>query len=437
MKRTRLIAFVALLGIFVGAGINLVWVPVEATDGPLTVASNLRVRTDENGYLLLTGAVAGATPGPLTNFGNIRLRTDENGYLLTAVVSGTLTPTNLYADSICVDQANFDACLSRLSANIMRMSAGDIFAVNDGTAGAPPFTFVSETTLGLRYQGSGVAEWVGGVFQLAGNIRPSVNGGQDIGSSTRLFGTNYAQVFSSIRSAIGVTSTDGLTLTNPTAAAAGAQQMPPRIRFDGFGWKTDATAASQAVSFINELLPVQGAAAPTANLLWKYAVNGGAYATVLTLTSAGGISTLGAISSGGLTIAGAYGVPNIVAQARATAQTGVNASVATYTVGAADGTFEVSANCLVTTSTNHSFSLDVTYTDEGNTARTLILPVVQLAGTFATGGLITNVTGAGPYESAVLHIRAKAATAITVRTSAGGTYTTVTYNVDGTIKQVG
>ena len=88
-------------------------------------------------------------------------------------------------------------------------------------------------------------------------------------------------------SALGVTSTDGLILANSTAASAGTQQMSPRLRFDGFGWKTDATASSQAVSFINELLPVQGAAAPTANLLWKYAVNGGAYSTIATLNSAG------------------------------------------------------------------------------------------------------------------------------------------------------
>jgi hypothetical protein len=33
-------------------------------------------------------------------------------------------------------------------------------------------------------------------------------------------------------------------------------------------------------------------------------------------------------------------------------------------------------------------------------------------------------------------VRAKAGTTITVRTSAGGTYTTVTYNVEGCIKQI-
>lgn len=145
----------------------------------------------------------------------------------------------------------------------------------------------------------------------------------------------------------------------------------------------------------------------------------------------------GVISEYADTTTAGLGVPPIVGYGNTVAATNTGtASIAAFTVGAADGTFEVSANCLVTTSTTHSFSLDVTYTDEGNTARTLILPVTQLAGDFLTGGLITNVTGAGPYESTVMTIRAKAATAITVRTSAGGTYTTVVYNARGVIKQV-
>ena len=60
--------------------------------------------------------------------------------------------------------------------------------------------------------------------------------------------------------------------------------------------------------------------------------------------------------------------------------------------------------------------------------------MAQLAGAFITGGLITNVTGTGPYESPVMHIRCKTATAITIRPSAG-TFTSVTYNAEGIIKQ--
>ena len=152
------------------------------------------------------------------------------------------------------------------------------------------------------------------------------------------------------------------------------------------------------------------------------------------LTIAGGdlaiseqISSLGGVSS-----AGTFGVPVVVAVGRSTAQTGAVGSVSTVTVGGSDGTFEISANVNVTTSTTHNFTVDCTYTDEGNTARTLTLGFTQLSGaTFITA--ITNLTGAGPYESPVYHIRCKAGTAITFATV--GVFTTVTYNAEGVIKQ--
>ena len=128
-----------------------------------------------------------------------------------------------------------------------------------------------------------------------------------------------------------------------------------------------------------------------------------------------------------------WGVPAIYGTGRATAQTGAKASLATYTVGAADGSFLVSANVNVTTSTTHNFTTTVTYTDEGNTSWTLTLSFSQLAGTILSA--ITNVTGAGPYEGIPLQIRCKASTSITIATT--GTFTTVTYNVEGYIIQIG
>lgn len=117
---------------------------------------------------------------------------------------------------------------------------------------------------------------------------------------------------------------------------------------------------------------------------------------------------------------------------RATAQTAAVASVATYTLPATDGSFEISANVLITTATIHSFTVTVAYTDEGNTARTLTLPFINLAGTALTA--IANAAGAVPYEGIPLHIRAKASTAITIATT--GTFTTVTYSVEAIIRQI-
>lgn len=156
-----------------------------------------------------------------------------------------------------------------------------------------------------------------------------------------------------------------------------------------------------------------------------------------TLASGGGVTQTGKTTTYNNIVTAGWGTPAIQAQGRVVAATNTGtASVATYTVGAADGTFEVGCNVLITTSTTFSFSCDTTYTDEGNTARTMVIPIQGLGGNFATNGLITNALGAGPYESATMTIRAKAATAITIRTSAGGTFTTVVYNIDGTIKQV-
>jgi hypothetical protein len=131
-----------------------------------------------------------------------------------------------------------------------------------------------------------------------------------------------------------------------------------------------------------------------------------------------------------ITTAG-WGVPAIYGSGYSAAQTAAVASVATYTVGAADGLFDVRAYVNVTTSTLHTIAVQVAYTDETNTAQTLTLTFSQLAGTLVTS--ITNATGAGPYEGVPVTIYCKASTSITIKTT--GTFTTVTYNVAGSIAQ--
>lgn len=145
-----------------------------------------------------------------------------------------------------------------------------------------------------------------------------------------------------------------------------------------------------------------------------------------------GISAAGLISGYmGIATAGS-GVPVVRAAARSTAQTAAVASVATYTVSTADASFEVCANVNVTTSTTHNFTVTCAYTDETNAAQTLTLTFSQLAGVLVTA--ITNITGAGPYSGVPMQIRCKASTAITIATT--GTFTSITYNVEGVIKRV-
>lgn len=144
----------------------------------------------------------------------------------------------------------------------------------------------------------------------------------------------------------------------------------------------------------------------------------------LYVTSAGLVTKYNNVS----TVAG--GVPAIYGTGRSTAQTGAVASVATYTCGAADGSFLISANANITTFVAGTFNVTVAYTDETNTAQTLKLNFASLTGTLGV-----SLAAAGPFEGIPNHIRCKASTAITIATS--GTFTSLTYNVEGYITQIG
>lgn len=85
------------------------------------------------------------------------------------------------------------------------------------------------------------------------------------------------------RAAIGTTPTQALAARNLTVAAAGAQQYSPFFEWEGQGWKTAATAASQSVKWRSQLVPVEGSANPSARLDFNYSINAGAYATTLSL----------------------------------------------------------------------------------------------------------------------------------------------------------
>ena len=87
------------------------------------------------------------------------------------------------------------------------------------------------------------------------------------------------------RAAIGTAQSDGIILLNSTAAAAGAQQYSPMLRLTGFGWKTNAVAASQQTDWVLQAQPVQGAAAPTVNLVFLSQINTGGFVQQFSVTS--------------------------------------------------------------------------------------------------------------------------------------------------------
>lgn len=125
--------------------------------------------------------------------------------------------------------------------------------------------------------------------------------------------------------------------------------------------------------------------------------------------------------------------PVVQAYGRSVAAIAAVTSLATYTLGVTDGSFDIAANVLVTTASTHAFTVTCAYTDEGGTARTLTLTFGLVAGGVTTTS-VANATGAVPYMGVASRIRAKAATAITIATT--GTFTSVVYNAEATIVQV-
>lgn len=148
-----------------------------------------------------------------------------------------------------------------------------------------------------------------------------------------------------------------------------------------------------------------------------------------TVTVGGTLNITGLISKYNNVNTAGLGVPSIYGAGRSTGQTAAVASVATYTVGAADGSFCISANANVTSFVAGTFNVTVAYTDETNTAQTLKLNFSSLTGTIGIA-----IAASGPFEGIPAHIRCKASTAITVATS--GTFTSITYNVEGIISQL-
>ena len=117
------------------------------------------------------------------------------------------------------------------------------------------------------------------------------------------------------------TTTSGLAVVNTTAAAAGAQQISPAVRWSGAGWKTTATAASQAVEFRSYVTPVQGTTAPTGYLGFGSAINGSWTNDQFNINSGGEVG----IGTTTFTGAGAFARLNV---------TGSSATVAPYLINA-------------------------------------------------------------------------------------------------------
>lgn len=251
----------------------------------------------------------------------------------------------------------------------------------------------------------------------------------NVASTVSVTGTNTATTYQgnyfgapTISNASAGVITDGFNSIFKGPLAVAVSQTVTRSHTVGI---VDATSAASAITGALIVATTLGTAATSVG------VGGGNVNAGGTITSGGGMSVGTTVTSyNGVATAG-NGLGVVVAAPRQTAVTNATATLATYTVPAADSSYIITANVQVTAATTAAMTVVCTYTDETNTSRAQTIPFCQLAGTFLTS--ITNVTGTGPYEGASLHIRCKASTTIVFTTA--GTVTGITYNIQGTVIQ--
>ena len=231
----------------------------------------------------------------------------------------------LGANTATVSAATFSGSFTGSGANLTNIDAGDIAAGTLATARLPTVpvanggTGATTLTANSVLLGNGTSALQTVAPSTTGNVLTSngttwtsaapTTGANPAGSGSELqfrsTGTTFGAVTNSSVSggtltlgnaeALATTPTAYLTLRNTTDAAAGAQQVSPSLVFEGRGWKTDATPTSQTVRFRQNILPVQGAANPTVNLVIESEVNNtGSWTQNLTLSSGGALRLGGA-----------------------------------------------------------------------------------------------------------------------------------------------
>ena len=190
---------------------------------------------------------------------------------------------------------------------VLTADSAQATGVKWATPAAPGTGTVTNTcalTLGQLIKGNGGADItvgnLSGDVSTAGSLVTTIGAGKvtnamlagSIAATNLLVNADFAFTASQTitRAPASNTAIDGLILTDTTAATAANQQYSPRLRLTGQGWKTTATAASQTVDWIAQVVPVQGAANPSSYLDFSAQVNAGGYTNVMSLFSSGAVT---------------------------------------------------------------------------------------------------------------------------------------------------
>lgn len=369
-----------------------------------------------NAVGVLVTAPTGATNNYLIADGNLNTFTVQSSGA-TAVGVGP-SGNRMFRVGGSITAAGALALGSGLAGTLVAAANNDVLEIVRVTPTFTPGTFTGLSAKNLNLQ----------AFSVAAFITPADPVSLDIGIVT---GTGATNAFG-IRIAPPAGATNNYLISHTT---------PGTFNVSDVGFATTTGVVANVVADLGALFARASGAGDQLYVTPRAAGNGtqinsrnsadNAYAPLLigsaNIQLVSQVTKYNNVTTAGLGVAAIYGQGRVVAKTNVTSGT-----IATYTP-TADGSFLIAANVLVTATTAASFTVTCTYTDEGNTARTLTLTFSQVTGVFLT--TITNVTGVGAYEGVPLYIRVKANTAITIQTAGGGTYTGVTYNADALITQ--
>lgn len=242
---------------------------------------------------------------PTFNFGGSNASTTVNLLAVnstnTSLTGGTFNLLNLAFGS--VEKFNVDSNGAITFANGVRQAfapSATTPSLNVGTISGDPSSPVNgdlwydstNNLLRAQINSATVSLGAGGGGSPGGS-----SGAVQYNNAGSFGGTNLTFASSALtqtRTGLGTTLTETLIQTNTTAAAAGAQQVSPAYVWEGQGWKTNATAASQSVKFAAYVLPVQGTANPTGTWTLASNINNAGYVSRMTLTSTGVWTVTGA-----------------------------------------------------------------------------------------------------------------------------------------------
>lgn len=380
--------------------------------GLVTAISNVTVTP-------AVGSITGLGTGVATF-----LATPSSANLASAITDETGTGKLVFATSPTLITPALGTPASGVMTNVTGLPAAAILA---GTLGAGTYRIPSSGSDYIQFVPSDGGGFPSMEMFNAGITQAFLTAGTDTLLAAPAFLMSVGLVVTGNLRATGkfqisATIASAPTVWSPANAAAGVLELASVVGTPNF-----ISFNEQGIAFLGTL----GFPAGSSDLVY-YSGGTGTWATgteTWRLTNGGNMSVIGKVVKYNNISTAGWGMPAIYGSGRSTAQTAAVASVATYTVGAADGSFLVSANANITAFVAGTFNVTVAYTDETNTARTLTLNFSSLTGTLGVA-----LAATGPFEGIPAHIRCKASTAITIATT--GTFTSLTYNVEGVITQI-